>query len=104
MASKWQNKPCPVCMEGVLHEGEREQQMEYKGKVYQYTAKGAFCDHCHDGIVTHDAYEEAQWLAFRDQIDAQEVAILARTRKKLKLTQQQAALIVPVGVRMPFPA
>ena len=97
MASKWHNKPCPICMEGVLHDGEREQQMEYKGQVYRYAARGAFCDHCHDGIAAHDAQEEAQWVEFRNQIDAQEVAELARIRKKLKLTQQQAAVIAGGG-------
>lgn len=97
MASKWHKKTCPICMEGVLYDGVREQEMEYKGQVYHYTAKGAFCDHCHDGFAAHDPKEESRWAKFRDQIDVEEIAELARIRKKLKLTQQQAAALAGGG-------
>ena len=93
MASKWHKKPCPICTGGVLNDGARARELEYKGQTYHYTANGAFCDRCRDGIVAHDPKEEARWIKFCDQIDAQEIAELARIRKKLKLTQQQAAAI-----------
>ena len=69
MASKWNGKKCPLCFEGTLHDGKRKQQLEYRGRAYQYAAKGAFCNHCSDGFPEHDAREEAAWAAFRDRVD-----------------------------------
>ncbi len=97
MASKWNGKKCPLCFEGTLRDGKRKQQLEYRGRVYHYTAKGAFCNHCSDGFPEHDAREEAAWAAFRDRVDAEEVAELARIRKKLGLTQQEAARLAGGG-------
>jgi len=45
----------------------------------------------------HDAREESAWIAFRDRVDADEMAELARIRKKLKLTQQEAARLAGGG-------
>lgn len=97
MASKWNGKPCPLCAEGVLQDGEKPQRLEYRGRAYEYTAHGAFCDHCGDGFPDHDPREEASWQAFRDRVDAEDVAELARIRKKLKLTQQAAAKLTGGG-------
>ena len=97
MASKWSGKQCPLCFDGTLHDGKRKQRLEYRGQVYEYAASGAFCNHCHDGFPKHDAKEEAAWVAFRDQVDAEEVAELARIRRKLKLTQQEAAKLAGGG-------
>jgi HTH-type transcriptional regulator/antitoxin MqsA len=97
MASKWHKQPCPICGEGTLHDQTRKQQIEYRGKRYEYTEQGAFCDHCADGFADHDAREEAAWLAFRDQTDAEEAAALAQIRKKLKLTQKEAAILTGGG-------
>ena len=97
MASKWNGKQCPLCFEGVLRDGKKKQRQEYRGRVYESTAKGAFCDHCHDGFREHDGWEEAAWTAFRDRMDAEEIAELARIRKKLKLTQQEAAKLAGGG-------
>jgi HTH-type transcriptional regulator/antitoxin MqsA len=47
--------------------------------------------------VEFDAAEEAAWLAFRDRVDTAEAADLARIRKKLKLTQMQAAQLAGGG-------
>ena len=97
MASKWHGKQCPLCFEGTLRDGKQKQQLDYRGQVYHYVAKGAFCNHCHDGFAVHDAKEEAAWIAFRDKVDAELIAELARIRKKLGLTQQQAALLAGGG-------
>ncbi len=97
MTTKWNGKQCPVCFEGTLHDGKQRQRVEYRGHFYEYEAKGAFCNRCPDGILTHDAQEEAAWRAFRDQVDANEIAELARIRKKLKLTQQEAAKLAGGG-------
>lgn len=97
MVSKWNGKQCPLCAEGTLRTGKQKQSLEYRGHPYEYTAKGAFCDHCHDGFPDHDALDEDAWLAFRNRVDAEEVAELVRIRKKLGLTQQQAAKLTGGG-------
>ncbi len=97
MTSKWHGKVCPLCNVGTLHDGIRNHQTEYRGHIYEHLSKGAFCDRCQDGFPANDAGDEATWLAFRDQVDAEEVAELARIRKKLGLTQQQAARLAGGG-------
>jgi HTH-type transcriptional regulator / antitoxin MqsA len=97
MASKWHGKQCPLCNEGTLRDGKIKRQLEYRGRVFESTVKGAFCNHCADGFPDHDEREEAAWLAFRDSVDAEEMAELARIRKKLGLTQQEAARLAGGG-------
>ena len=97
MKSKWNNKQCPLCLEGTLHEGILAKAVAYKGRNYESSLHGAFCDHCHDGFPDDDEREEVEWQMFRDQVDAEEIAELARIRKKLKLTQKEAALITGGG-------
>jgi HTH-type transcriptional regulator/antitoxin MqsA len=97
MASKWNGQPCHLCGSGTLHDGVKEIAQEYKRQVYQSQSRGAFCDHCADGFVEFDPSEEAAWLAFRDQVDAAETSDLARIRKKLKLTQSEAAQLAGGG-------
>lgn len=91
MASKWNGQPCPLCASGTLRDGVKTIVQEYKGHRFSSETRGAFCDHCAEGLVEFDAAEEAAWLAFRDRVDATEAAELARIRKKLKLTRMQAA-------------
>jgi HTH-type transcriptional regulator/antitoxin MqsA len=97
MASKWNGKPCHLCGAGTLRDGVKTIAQEYKGHSFSSKTRGAFCDRCADGFVEFDAAEEAAWLAFRDQIDATEAADLVRIRKKLKLTQMQAAQLAGGG-------
>jgi HTH-type transcriptional regulator/antitoxin MqsA len=97
MASKWNGKQCPICSEGTLRDGKVKRQLEYRGRVFTSTVKGAFCNHCEDGFPEHDPREEAAWLAFRDKVDAEDIAELARIRKKLGLTQQEAAKLAGGG-------
>ena len=97
MASKWNGKQCPLCFEGILQDGIGSQRLEYRGQIYEHAVRGAFCTHCHDGFPAHDAQEETAWRAFRDRVDAEEIAELARIRKKLKLTQLEAAKLAGGG-------
>ena len=97
MKSKWNNKQCPLCLEGTLHDETQTKSLEYRGRKYESTIHGAFCGHCHDGFPSYDEREEVEWKTFRDKVDAEEVAELARIRKKLKLTQREAALITGGG-------
>lgn len=88
---------CPICAAGVLHDGIKTISQAYKGRTFSSQARGAFCDHCADGFVEFDEAEEAAWLAFRDQVDTEEAAELIRIRKKLKLTQLEAAQLAGGG-------
>jgi HTH-type transcriptional regulator/antitoxin MqsA len=97
MASKWNGQSCYLCGAGTLHDGIKTILQKYKGKVFSSETRGAFCDHCTDGFVEFDEKEEAAWLTFRDQVDAAEAAELARIRKKLRLTQVEAAQIAGGG-------
>jgi YgiT-type zinc finger domain-containing protein len=58
MRSKWGNKQCPLCMEGILHAGSRKQTLEYRGRHDEHSITGAFCDHCHEGFPNYNAAEE----------------------------------------------
>lgn len=97
MTSKWHGKQCPICGEGTLRDGKAKRQLEYRGRIFTSMVKGAFCNHCEDGFPEHDPREEAAWLAFRDKVDAEDIADLARIRKKLGLTQQEAAKLAGGG-------
>lgn len=95
--SKWNGQACPVCAAGVLHDGRKTVTQDYKGHPYQARVRGAFCDKCDEAIPVYDAAEEAAWLAFRDQIDRQAASELESIRKRLKLTQAQAAKLAGGG-------
>ena len=97
MASKWHGKQCPMCFTGVLRDGVRKQTVNYRGHVYKHSARGAFCNHCDDGVAAHDPREEKAWAAFRDREDAEDAKNLANVRRKLKLTQKEAAEITGGG-------
>ena len=97
MASKWNGQSCDLCGAGTLHDGIKTITQKYKGQVFSSQTHGAFCDHCTDGFVEFDEAEEASWLAFRDRVDAAQAADLARIRKKLRLTQVEAAQIAGGG-------
>ena len=95
--SKWHGQVCPVCGEGTLHDAQRTLTQEYKGQTFESLVEGAFCDHCKEGILSYDAKQEAAWLAFRDQVDQETAIELDAIRKRLKLTQAQAAKLTGGG-------
>jgi len=95
--SKWNGQACPVCAAGVLHDGSKTVTQDYKGHPYQAQVRGAFCDKCDEAILTYDVAEEAAWLAFRDQVDRLAASELESIRKRLKLTQAQAAKLAGGG-------
>jgi HTH-type transcriptional regulator/antitoxin MqsA len=95
--SKWNGHACPICAAGVLHDGSKTVTQDYKGHPYQAQVRGAFCDKCDEAILVYDAAEETAWLAFRDQVDHQAASELESIRKRLKLTQAQAAKLTGGG-------
>jgi HTH-type transcriptional regulator/antitoxin MqsA len=97
MKSKWNGQACPSCANGVLHDGKKVVTQDYKGHPYQAHLRGAFCNRCDEAILIHDTAEEAAWLAFRDEVDRQAAHELEAIRKRLKLTQAQAAKLAGGG-------
>ncbi|MDE3023816.1 MAG: type II toxin-antitoxin system MqsA family antitoxin [Pseudomonadota bacterium] len=99
MAKKWNGQPCPVCHKGTLRDGVKRLCLEYRGRIYESEQSGAWCDHCDEGIMTgtESSEDETKWMEFRDRIDREEIAELVRIRKKLKMTQQQAARLAGGG-------
>jgi HTH-type transcriptional regulator/antitoxin MqsA len=95
--SKLNGQPCPVCGTGVLHDKCKIVTQDYKGHPYQGQLHGTFCDKCDEAILVYDAKEEAAWLAFRDQVDSLAASELVGIRKRLKLTQAQAAKLTGGG-------
>jgi len=95
--SKWNSHACPSCAAGILHDGSKTVTQEYKGHPYEARVTGAFCDKCDEAILVHDAAEETAWLAFRDQVDREAASELESIRKRLKLTQAQAAKLAGGG-------
>jgi len=80
----------------------------YKGHHIAISkVKGWHCLHCRE--VEFDAGEGVRFTEVikqaAEEIDAREAAELARIRKKLKMTQQEAALLVEyaVGDEVPQP-
>ena len=95
--SKWNGQACPICAVGVLHDSSKTVTQEYKGHSYQAKVRGAFCDKCYEAVLVYDAAEEAAWLVFRDQVDQHVASELESIRKRLKLTQAQAAKLTGGG-------
>ncbi|MDP2829439.1 MAG: type II toxin-antitoxin system MqsA family antitoxin [Sulfuricellaceae bacterium] len=97
MTSKWQGQACPLCGDGVLVDSIKKAEEQYKGRSFTSTIHGAFCDHCQDGFPEFDPEQEIAWTAFRNRVDAEDAAELARIRKKLRLTQSEAAILAGGG-------
>jgi HTH-type transcriptional regulator/antitoxin MqsA len=95
--SKWDGLNCLNCTDGILHDGSKTLTQEYKGHFYQSNVQGAFCNKCDEAILNYDAIEETTWLAFRDQVDSKIANELESIRKRLKLTQAQAAKLAGGG-------
>lgn len=99
MSEKWNGKKCPTCFQGTLEQRVKRTQFEYRGRVLEYDQEGAWCGMCGEGIVTGDEAASAESLldGFIARVDKEEASELARIRKKLGLTQKEAAMIAGGG-------
>jgi len=90
---------CPICFQGVLRRCVKRVAMEYKGSIFEQDQPGDWCDTCEEGILNGDDLQatEPAWLAFRDAVDKEEGQALAHIRRKLKLTQAEAAKLTGGG-------
>jgi HTH-type transcriptional regulator/antitoxin MqsA len=94
------SKTCLNCGNGKMVHGARDVAYEYKGhKTIVPAVRGWHCPQCRE--VEFDAGEGVRFAEaikqIAQKIDAQEAADLARIRRKLKLTQQEAARITGGG-------
>ena len=93
-------RECLNCGQGILRHAVKDVPYTYKGHASVVTkVAGWHCPKCKD--VEFDSGEGRRFAAaikrIAAEIDAQEAAELARIRKKLKLTQLQAARITGGG-------
>ena len=99
MSKQLNGKACPACFHGILQQRTKQTQFEYRGHVLEYEQEGAWCTACGEGIVTgtEAAASESLLDGFVARVDKQEASELARVRKKLGLTQKEAAIIAGGG-------
>lgn len=93
------SRQCLSCgFQGMVHEA-RTLPFEYKGETLRVpNVAGWYCPHCGEGEPDDAvAYSEALG-AFVKQVDDSIAKELERIRKRLKLTQKQAADITGGGV------
>ena len=94
------SRECLNCEQGVLRHAVKDVPYKYKGhRTVVPKIAGWHCRHCHE--VEFDAGEGKRFAEaiklIAAEIDVQVSAELARIRKKLKLTQQEAARITGGG-------
>lgn len=92
---------CLNCEKADMVRGKKDKVVEYRGKQITITAvDGWHCPAC--GECEFARGEGKRYAAvveqLREAIDKQESAELARIRKKLKLSQKEAAVIAGGGV------
>lgn len=99
MSGNWNGKKCPTCFQGSLEQRVKRTQFEYRGHTLGYDQDGAWCSACGEGIVTgkEAATSESILDDFVASVDREEAAELARIRKKLGLSQKEAAMIAGGG-------
>lgn len=99
MSKEYNGKTCPECLEGTLKHGRKQTAFEYRGRVLDFEQVGAWCDRCGEGVMTGTEAEATEPLIdqFIATVDKEEAAELAHIRKRLKLTQKQAAQITGGG-------
>ena len=90
---------CPACGNGKLVRETRTARYEYRGEIREYEQSGDWCSSCEEAVLTGDdmAATEELLLDFMRQVEQRQAGELARIRRKLKLTQKQAAALTGGG-------
>lgn len=97
MNGEWNNKTCPLCGIGTMHDGVSAETSKYRGRVFVSQRAQATCDSCGETLVYDDPDDEARWTAFRDSVDAAARQELKANRELLGLSQSSAAEIAGGG-------
>ena len=89
---------CVQCGTDNMTHDVRDLSFEYRGrKTLVRDVSGWFCDHCGEVYLDDAAAYSDAIDKFANSIDAEEAAELARVRRKLKLTQVEAAKLTGGG-------
>lgn len=90
---------CPVCFEGRLEHKAKRITSYYKGQAITYLQPGNWCSHCGEGVLSGSdvLLTQERLLGWREKVDKQEALEIARIRRRLRLTQAQAARIAGGG-------
>ncbi|MHB8707526.1 MAG: type II toxin-antitoxin system MqsA family antitoxin [Desulfuromonadales bacterium] len=90
---------CPGCSHGKLVREVRTARYEYRGEICEYGQVGDWCTSCGEAILSGDdmAATEGVLLDFMRRVEQKQAGELARIRRKLKLTQKQAAALTGGG-------
>ncbi|CAG0928519.1 MAG: Antitoxin MqsA [Rhodocyclaceae bacterium] len=93
------NTVCPICFEGRLLRRSKRISDTYKGNVITYLQPGDWCDHCEEGVLSGEDAQatEKRLVEWRAKVDRREAQELARIRKRLRMTQAEAARIAGGG-------
>ena len=97
--AKQKKSVCPVCFKGHLERRVKKVTDTYRGHSFTYHQPGDWCDHCEEGIVTGRGAlaTEAKVRKWHDDVDRQEGQEIARIRKRLGITQAEAARMAGCG-------
>ena len=90
---------CPACLTGRLVREVRTARYEYRGEICEYEQIGDWCQTCGEAVLSGDdmAVTEQILVDFMRRVEEKQAEELARIRKKLKLTQKQAAALTGGG-------
>lgn len=90
---------CPVCFEGHLEHKAKRIISYYKGQSITYLQPGNWCSRCGEGVLSGSdvLVTQERLLEWREKVDKQEALEIARIRRRLRLTQAQAARIAGGG-------
>lgn len=90
---------CPVCLSGKLVREARTARYEYRGEICEYKQIGDWCSSCGEAVLSGDdmAATEKILVNFMRRVEEKQAEELSRIRKKLKLTQKQAAALTGGG-------
>jgi len=93
-------KKCPVCKKGTLLRKKIKETYTYKGQSIDVEQPAEWCDNCGEGILSGADIKATEKILhdFRANIDGFLMSDeVRRIRKKLGLTQHQAAAICGGG-------
>lgn len=84
---------------GILNANQKKVTNTYKGRTITCLQPGEWCDHCGEGILSgEDALAtQKRLLEWRASIEKQESLAIARIRRRLGITQAEAARIAGGG-------
>jgi HTH-type transcriptional regulator / antitoxin MqsA len=90
---------CPVCSAANLCYKVQESRFDYRGETLTYRQPGAWCSKCGEAVLSGEdiAATENLLIDYMKQVDRAQAEELSHIRRKLKLTQKQAATLTGGG-------